>query len=423
MKRIVTVVLAAVLALGGAWAQDANKPVTVSFMCTARPKTDQKDFYLDILPQLVKEKYPNITVTVDTLPTDQYKSAIKSRLAAEEGPDIFTWWAFGLIDQLAKADYVRDLSDLSFVKSMSPSLLKGFTVDGSIKAVPRGTTFLCVYYNRTLFAKAGIKALPADWPSFLADCKKLKDAGIAPIVAADKDWVHIQYMLYAAASSVLYRDDVDYDAKVISGKAKLTDPKWIEIINKMKTLYDDGYIAKGSLGIGGEQAFQIFNDGQAAMKIDGTWDIGNLTKKGAVDFERGTFSLPTNDAGKSLIMPFSIDSGLAVNKFTKNYDAVKKILEYWYQDGSPLNKAFKASFTPAPPVFGGVSVLPLFADYLGPRKAAQTQYFCNAYWPDGVAQELCVKFQEYIAGMAKAQDVAAAAERKLREIQAQTAGN
>jgi ABC-type sugar transport system, periplasmic component len=423
MKRILMAALAAALALGGAWAQDADKPVTVSFMCTSRPKTDQKDFYLDILPQLVKEKYPNITVTVDTLPTDQYKNTIKSRLAAGEGPDIFTWWAFGLIDQLAKADYVQDLSDWSIAKASNPNLLKGFTIDGKVRAIPRGTTFLCVYYNKALFAKAGIKEVPADWPSFLAVCKKLKDAGIAPIVAADKDWVHIQYMLYAAASSVLYRDDADYDAKVISGKAKLTDPKWIEIINKMKQLYDLGYIGKDSLGVGAEQAFQIFDDGQAAMKIDGTWDIGNLTRKGAVDFERGTFSLPTNDAGKPLILPLSIDSGLVVNKFTKNLDAVKKVLDYWYQDGSPLNKAFKASFTPAPAVLGGVSELPLFADYLGPRKSAAVHYFCNAYWPDGVAQELCTKFQDYIAGKIKAQDVAAAAERKLREIQDQTAGN
>lgn len=423
MRRSIISALILAIAICGVWAQDAAKPVTLSFMCTARPKTDQKDFYLDTLPQLVKEKYPNITITVDTLPTDQYKNNIKSRLAAGEGPDIFTWWAFGLVEQLAKADYLMDLGGLDFVKGMNPSLLKGFTIDGKLRAIPRGTTFLGVFYNKALFAKAGVKELPADWPSFLAVCKKLKAAGITPIVAADKDWVHIQYMLYSAASSVLYRDDPDYDAKVISGKAKLTDPKWIEIIDKMKALYANGYIAKGSLGVGGEQAFQIFNDGQAAMKIDGTWDIGNLTKKGAVEFERGMFSLPTNDAGKPLVMPFSIDSGLVVNKFTKNYDAVQKVLSYWYEEGSPLNKAFKASFTPAPPVLGGSSDLPLFADYLGARKAAQTHYFCNAYWPDGVAQELCVKFQDYIAGKNKAKDVAAAAERKLREIQDQMAGN
>lgn len=421
MKRVLLAMLCIVIVLSAVGAQGTEKPVTLTFMCTSRPKTDQKDFYLDIMPQMVKEKFPYITVNVDTLPTDQFKNVIKSRLAAGEGPDIFTWWAFGLINQLAEADYLKDVgSALPFVKKMNPSLLEGFTIDGKVMAIPRGTTFLTIFYNKSLFAKAGIKDLPADWPSFLNVCKQLKAAGITPIVAADKDWVHIQYMLYAAASSVLYRTNKSYDQQVMSGKAKLTDQVWIEVIEKMKQLYDLGYTESGSLGVGGEQAFQIFNDGQAAMKIDGTWDIANLTKKGTVDFERGTFPLPTNNAGDPLILPLSIDSGLVVNKFTKNFDAVEKVLSYWYEEGSPLNQAFKASFTPAPPVLGGVSTIPLFSEYLTKFKNNEVHYFCNAYWPDGVAQELCTKFQDYIAGKISAKAVAAAAESKLRDILSQT---
>jgi raffinose/stachyose/melibiose transport system substrate-binding protein len=393
------------------------KPVTLSFMFTARPKTDQKDFYVDILPKMVKDKFPNITITVDTLPTDQYKNSIKSKLAAGEGPDVFTWWAFGLTEQMVKANYFTDLTTVPFIKKLQPNLLQGFMVDHKVYAIPRGTTFLSVFYNRNMFTKAKITKIPTDWPAFLAACEKLKAAGIVPIVASDKDWARIQYMLYNAASSLLYEDGPDYDSKLIAGKAKFTDAKWITILSRMKVLYDKGYIIKNSLGIGGEQAFQLFNDGTAAMIFDGTWDLPSLIRKGAVEFQRGMFAMPTNDPGKPITLPFSIDSGFVINQFSQNKADVIKVMNYLYTEGTPLNKAFRQSMTPAPPIFGGISKDPLFANYLGIYKHNQTHYFCNAYWPDGIANTLCMKFQEYLLGATTVEGVAAAVEQKLREIQ------
>ena len=36
-------------------------------MVTTRPSTDAKDFYLDLLPELVHERFPNITIEVEQL--------------------------------------------------------------------------------------------------------------------------------------------------------------------------------------------------------------------------------------------------------------------------------------------------------------------------------------------------------------------
>ena len=51
--------------------EDVSEPVTLSLMVTTRPSTDKKDFYLDLLPELVHEKFPNITIEVEQLPTVQ----------------------------------------------------------------------------------------------------------------------------------------------------------------------------------------------------------------------------------------------------------------------------------------------------------------------------------------------------------------
>lgn len=55
--------------------EDVSEPVTLSLMVTTRPSTDKKDFYLDLLPELVHERFPNITIWKNELfpfPEKQY---------------------------------------------------------------------------------------------------------------------------------------------------------------------------------------------------------------------------------------------------------------------------------------------------------------------------------------------------------------
>ena len=51
--------------------EDVSEPVTLSLMVTTRPSSDKKDFYLDLLPELVHEKFPNITIEVEQLRTNR----------------------------------------------------------------------------------------------------------------------------------------------------------------------------------------------------------------------------------------------------------------------------------------------------------------------------------------------------------------
>lgn len=62
--------------------KSVGEEVTLSVMVTTRPTTDAKDFYLDWLPELVKEKYPNINIEVEQLPTDQYKQTVRLKFAS-----------------------------------------------------------------------------------------------------------------------------------------------------------------------------------------------------------------------------------------------------------------------------------------------------------------------------------------------------
>jgi raffinose/stachyose/melibiose transport system substrate-binding protein len=60
---------------GATAAPETAKPVTLTMMMSGNKAADGQDFELDVLPKLVKEKFPNITLEVQKLPDDQYNEA------------------------------------------------------------------------------------------------------------------------------------------------------------------------------------------------------------------------------------------------------------------------------------------------------------------------------------------------------------
>ena len=175
--------------------EDVSEPVTLSLMVTTRPSTDNKDFYLDLLPELVHEKFPNITIEVEQLPTDQYKQTVRLKFASGEGPDLFTWWAKKQSEDLVNAGYVRDLSDFSELNKFNSDITSAYTFDDKVYGLPLGTSFLTTWYNKDMFKEVGYDNPPTNWDEFVDVCKKLKEAGHTPITCGDNSSYVIQFML------------------------------------------------------------------------------------------------------------------------------------------------------------------------------------------------------------------------------------
>ena len=57
--------------------------------------------------------------------------------------------------------------------------------DDTLHSIPYQPSIFGFFYNKTLFAKAGIESTPTTWAELDAACAKLKDAGITPITADD----------------------------------------------------------------------------------------------------------------------------------------------------------------------------------------------------------------------------------------------
>ena len=65
------------------------------------------------------------------------------------------------------------------------SLLRSFSTDGDLYAVPYQPMVLVVFYNKDHFKQAGITKAPASWDEYLEVCAKLKSAGFTPMTLDD----------------------------------------------------------------------------------------------------------------------------------------------------------------------------------------------------------------------------------------------
>jgi len=402
-------------------ANEGEKDITITMMVSGNRASEGEDFEMDVLPKLIKEKFPNITLEVQKLPDDQYNTSIRTKLAAGQGPDIFTVFpknSTSGVNDFAKANFLSDLSDLTFWDKIAPGAKDDMSYDGKTYAVTKGSSYLGTYYNKEMLESVGVTEFPKDWDSFLELCQKLVDAGITPIVMGDKDpWV-IQFGMYQIAANVVYPGELDFDEKLQRGENSLTNEKWVAAIEKYGDLYRKGYVVKNSLGIGSAQANQLFIDGQAAMIFTGTWDAPSLTSQGAANFTRGFDSLPGNNAGDPVFVSAATSAGYGVNAKSKYVDEVKAILNFWFDGESELFKSFNEHNTDIS-VYEGVELnnelfTTLHENY---STTGNSVYFSNQMWPSGVSDVMQSKFAEIIGGRdITGADVAKAMDDKFKEL-------
>lgn len=382
----------------------------------------ENDFETQVLPELVNEAFPNITLEVTKLPDDQYYTALKTKLASGECPDIILaqpkYAGANSVIGLAEAGYLEPLTDLKAVELVGEAGRESFRSGNDVYGIASGVTMLGTYYNKDMFEANGL-LVPTNWDEFLNCCQVLQDAGIQPIVMGDKDMYVMQFGLYQLAANQVYAKNAAFDDQLRTGETKFTDEgTWDKVLEMYKTLYDKGYIQTTSLGIGAQQAIQKFVDGEAAMTFDGSFNATAVQAAGAVDFERGYFPLPGNDAGEELYASVALGGGPAIYSGSKYIDEAKEIIELWYDGESDIWKAYADSGKVVPTYgYGSEEVSPLYQPFVDLYNEGKSFYWCNQGWPAGTESEMEALFSEAIGGQGTTvKDIVEGMQLKFQEL-------
>lgn len=362
------------------------------------------DFETEQLPELVKAKWPNVTLEVTKLPDDNYYTSLKTKLASGECPDIILtqpmYAGSNSCYALAEAGYLAPLNDCDFLVNLAnPAAV---TYDGNVVTATRSVSILGTYYNKDMFKEVGIESVPATWAEFLDDCKKLKEAGHQPIVMGDKDQYVLQFGLYQIAANEIYSQNPDYDMQLRSGETHFTDEgTWDKVLTMYKQLYDEGYIdASQSLGYGASQSIQDFIDGKAAMTFDGSFNATALNAEGAGGaFERGYFPIPSESGDQYTAT--CLAAGYSIYSGSKYIDECKELIDYWYNGDNEIWDAQLATGRIIPVYGSGMDSIPnieLYQPFIDLMNEGKAFHWCNQAWPAGTESTMEELFSEMIGG-------------------------
>ena len=202
---------------------------------------------------------------------------------------------------------------------------------GTLKSIPYQPSIFGFFYNKTLFAKAGIEAVPTTWAEFDAACKKLVDAGITPITG---DTTYQTSTLGYHLGRYLGQDGV----KALVNDPACEDPDAVnwddERVLKALKDYED-FAAKGYFS--DKMASNVYPDGQnkefapgnAAIIICGSWLPNEIKGMIADDLEWGYFNYPAVEGGTDGTEANNIANQVfAINKDSKKSKEAMELITY-----------------------------------------------------------------------------------------------
>ncbi|WP_412916669.1 extracellular solute-binding protein [Erwinia sp. MMLR14_017] len=202
-----------------------------------------------------------------------------------------------------------------------------------------------LYYNKALLDKVGI-AVPKTLAEFETAMAKLKTQGTAPLMLGILDGAAGQQMLTTlwqdqiSSSDRKGMDDLIYD---IGGTFK--DTKLQKAASLMQEWNKKEYFFPGFQGIGKDDAATLFQNGQAAFFVSGTWYMGQFKENKDIHFvafpQFAGVSKPLMVGGTDL--PFSVT---LTAKTKAQQDAAAKYIDYLVSD-KMAEKWLKAGFLPA----------------------------------------------------------------------------
>ena len=337
-------------------------------------KTNVVDQFGEII-KMFEEKNPGIKIELTSVPDPE--TALVSRIAAKDYPDIITIWpAEKFYRDLMRDGALMDISNQAFMSQVESGPRDIAKYEGKDYSLSMTMSAFGLVVNNKIFADNGLQK-PETWEQLITTAKTLKDKGIQPFTFYGKSTEQLG-QLGERMIGIINNDITTVIDKVGKGQTTWEEqPEVKQLAEALLEIHQYGQV--DILGADSDAAFNDLATGKAAMMIYGSWGIQRLQNMNPdLDIEMSPIPNPTG--GKSMV-PASIDTALAISEACQNKDAALKFLEFmsttevaqWYADNEKN-----------PSIIKGVNyqVAPLMS--MQKKLAAGDMFFSpSVYWPAG----------------------------------------
>ncbi|NPD16091.1 extracellular solute-binding protein [Xinfangfangia sp. D13-10-4-6] len=269
---------------------------------------------------------PDITVKQVTFPYADYQTRVVAATMAKKGPDVMQLF-YGWTDQFVKGGVLQPLDATVFPHDQIES--EFFPIVSAMKrgddyyGLPTAVRSLALFYNKALFAEAGIAEPPKTLEELVETAKKIAKFDAAgnfttegiTLDMAGQDHHWWREILVRQFGGAPYSDDsktVAYNSEAgVKALEYYTNLQLTEKVG-MSGFMDEGQAA--------------FRAGRAGMTVDGTFRLGAF--RSITDFEWGVAELPAGADGTKSNYASYFANGIGAGASGEELEAAQKFLAY-----------------------------------------------------------------------------------------------
>ncbi len=344
MKKLLALVLAAVMLLGAASALAEAEKTTLTLWCIATESDANRPAY-EAAIAAIEEAHPDIKIEWEAFENQSYKTKIKAAMADPSTlPDIFFTWAGAFCGDFAAQGNVYCLNDAyQAFKDELPEVMMQNASYGENKdhyAVPLTMNIVALFANMDLLKQAGWDKIPETYEDLIKCCDDLLAAGIIPFgCAGSETWCVTEYL------EPMILKTIGYEAlnKIFAGEGTWNDPAIAKAVDTFQEMITKGYFDPDGLSLGNDQVKANFIAGKTAFYQNGSWNCGEINDAEGnfevamfpvLDAEKATYAQVIGGPSDSLAVAASSPNAELAAQIA--FELGKEICHYGYLAGSGL---------------------------------------------------------------------------------------
>jgi len=247
--------------------------------------------------------HPNVKINMTILENEAFKQKIQVAIQAGDPPDIFHSWGGGTMVEYANQGMLRDVTDFvnsTLSKKIGIGALGVYGYDGTYYGSPYDMGGVVFWYNKDIFAEAGVQ-VPTTWADMLTAVDKIKAAGYVPIAlgAGDKWPAHFWWVYLAMRIG-----GIDAFNAAYGGNGSFKDETFVKAGEMLLQLAAKEPFQTGFLGATYDDQARMVGDGKAAMELMGQWAPSveaNNSASGEGVANLGMFTFPAVAGGAGAV--------------------------------------------------------------------------------------------------------------------------
>jgi multiple sugar transport system substrate-binding protein len=304
-----------------------GSPVTLKFVGAdygTGPQNSSQKYWEQIAADF-KAANPNITVQVQTINWNDFDNKVKTMVQNKDYPDVMEGDYFPDYAQTGLLYPAKDVTSPSTFSNLLSVFAKLNTYNGTQYGMPFTTSSRTLFYNKKLFQQAGITAAPQTWNDVQADAAKIKALGKVGFgLPLGSEEAQAEGLLWVLGNGGGYQSD--------SGDWTIDSQQNVEALQFMSGMVKAGDTEPNPGTKNRTDLWKNFAQGDIGM-INGSPALIPIIQQGGKLQASDYTSVPIPGKSGPLDKTLGVCDNVSVFKTDpKKQDAIKKFLDFFYQD-------------------------------------------------------------------------------------------